>query len=360
VKTAVFVPRGVGNAFQTLEDETVYSYLVTEHWSPAAKDSYTFLNLADETVAIDWPIPLADAELSAADRAHPRLAEVRPMPPKPTLVLGANGQVGQALTAVLPDAIAVRRDTVDLADPASVAAFDFVPYGVVVNAAAYTKVDAAETDEGRREAWATNVSGTAALVAAAREHHHTLVHISSDYVFDGTVPEHTEDEPFSPLGVYAQTKAAGDALVATCPAHYIVRSSWVIGEGSNFVKTMASLADRGIEPSVVDDQYGRLTFASEIARAIRHLLETQAPYGTYHLSNEGEPMSWADIAEIVFVARGREATAIRRVSTADYGAGKALAPRPQHSTFALDKIRAAGFEPRAATDQLRDYLAALG
>ena len=67
----MFVPRGVGNAFQTLEDETVYSYLVNDHWSPAAKDSYTFVNLADETLAIDWPIPLDQAELSAADLAHP-------------------------------------------------------------------------------------------------------------------------------------------------------------------------------------------------------------------------------------------------------------------------------------------------
>ena len=72
--TAVFVPRGVGNAFQTLEDDTVYSYLVNDHWSPAAKDSYTFCNLADETVAIDWPIPLERAELSEADRRHPRLS----------------------------------------------------------------------------------------------------------------------------------------------------------------------------------------------------------------------------------------------------------------------------------------------
>ena len=88
------MPRGVGNAFQTLEDETAYSYLVNDHWSLAAKDSYTFLNLADETVAIDWPIPLAQAELSAADEAHPRLADVTPMAPRPTLILGAERAAG--------------------------------------------------------------------------------------------------------------------------------------------------------------------------------------------------------------------------------------------------------------------------
>ncbi|WP_375432831.1 sugar nucleotide-binding protein [uncultured Friedmanniella sp.] len=355
-ETAVFVPRGVGNAFQTLEDETAYSYLVNDHWSLAAKDSYTFVNLADETLAIAWPIPLAQAELSDADRAHPRLADVVPMPAAKTLVVGAGGQLGQALSAAWPHATAVTRAELDLADPASVAAFDFAPYGVVVNAAAYTAVDAAETPEGRKDAWAANVTGVAALVGAAREHRCTLVHVSSDYVFDGTQAEHTEDEPFSPLGVYGQTKAAGDALVATLPAHYILRTSWVIGAGKNFVATMASLADRGISPGVVDDQYGRLTFTSDIARAVDHLLTSGAPYGTYNVSGAGEVMSWADIATAVFVARGRSATDVTPVSTATYGEGKTLAPRPQHSALALAKLEATGFVPGLATDQLKAYL----
>ena len=355
-ETAVFVPRGVGNAFQTLVDETVYSYLVNDHWSPAAKQSYTFLNLADETVAIGWPIPLDQAELSDADRAHPRLADVAPMPPRRALVVGAGGQLGRALTRAWPHATAVARSQLDLSDPASVAAFDFSPYGVVVNAAAHTAVDAAETPEGRREAWAVNVTGVAGLVRAARAHRFTLVHVSSDYVFDGTVTEHSEDEPVSPLGVYGQSKAAGDALVATLPSHYLLRTSWVIGEGRNFVATMASLADRGVRPSVVDDQFGRLTFTSEIARAVDHLLATNAPAGTYNLSNAGEVTSWADIARMVFNERGRPGTDVVPVSAAAYGAGRRLAPRPQHSTLVLDKIRATGFEPAPVADQLSAYL----
>ena len=358
-ETAVFVPRGVGNAFQTLEDETAYSYLVNDHWSPTAKDSYTFLNLADETVAIRWPIPLEQAELSDADRAHPRLAEVVPMPPRKSLIIGASGQLGRALARDWPHATAVTRSELDLANPASVEAFDFSSYGVLVNAAAYTAVDAAETPEGRREAWAVNVTGVAGLVRAAREHRSTLVHVSSDYVFDGTVAEHTEDEPLSPLGVYGQTKAAGDALVATLPSHYILRTSWVIGEGRNFVATMASLADRGVQPSVVADQYGRLTFTTEIARAIDHLLATGAPAGTYNVSNGGEVMSWADIARMVFNERGRPGTDVSDVSAAEYGADKALAPRPRHSALALDKIRATGFEPAPVADQLSAYLRSL-
>jgi dTDP-4-dehydrorhamnose 3,5-epimerase/reductase len=354
---AVFVPRGVGNAFQTLEDGTAYSYLVNDHWSAAARDSYTFLNLADETVAIEWPIPLERAELSEADKTHPRLAEVRPMAPRPVLVVGAHGQLGRALVRALPDAVAVGREELDLADPASVAAFDLSPYGTVVNAAAYTAVDAAETPEGRAQAWATNVTGVAALVEAARRARATLVHVSSDYVFDGTAEVHTEDEPLSPLGVYGQTKAAGDALVSTLPQHYLLRTSWVVGDGKNFVATMASLADRGVSPSVVDDQHGRLTFTDEIVRAALHLLATRAPYGTYNVTNGGATQSWADIARDVFAERGRDRADVTSTTTEAYAAGKQLAPRPTHSTLDLARLEATGFEPEDAREALRRYLA---
>jgi dTDP-4-dehydrorhamnose 3,5-epimerase/reductase len=358
-ETAIFVPRGVGNAFQTLAEHTAYSYLVNDHWSPAARGSYTFVNLADETLAINWPIPLEQAELSAADKTHPRLADVRPMESKKTLIIGASGQLGRALIKAVSAAVPVTRSTLDLASPESVADFDFGPYGIVINAAAYTKVDAAETEEGRREAWAVNVGGVGALVEAARKHRFTLVHVSSDYVFDGAQVIHSETEPFSPLGVYGQTKAAGDALVCSLPAHYLLRTSWVIGDGANFVRTMASLADRGVSPDVVDDQFGRLTFATEISRAVVHLLENQAPYGTYNISNDGDPMTWAGIARTVFQARGRDAGSVRGVTTADYAAGKSLAPRPRHSILSLDKIISARFRPADAMTQLLEYLSGL-
>jgi dTDP-4-dehydrorhamnose 3,5-epimerase/reductase len=186
-----------------------------------------------------------------------------------------------------------------------------------------------------------------------------LVHISSDYVFDGTEPLHTENEPFSPLGVYGQTKAAGDALVQTLPAHYVLRTSWVIGGGHNFVRTMALLADRGSSPDVVDDQFGRLTFTSELSRAIIHLLQVEAPYGTYNVSNNGEPMTWAGIARAVFAARGRDTASVQSVTTAAYAAGKALAPRPRHSMLSLDKIISSGFRPADAMSQLHEYLSTL-
>lgn len=159
--------------------------------------------------------------------------------------------------------------------------------------------------------------------------------------------------------MYGQTKAAGDAVVATLPRHYLLRTSWVIGDGPNFVRTMASLADRGVEPRVVADQHGRLTFTDEIVRAIRHLLDSGAPFGTYNLSNGGPVLTWADIAKTVYAARGRSEAMVTPVSTEDYAAGKQLAPRPRNSALDLTKISATGFVPRPAADRLAEYLAAL-
>lgn len=356
-ETAVFVPRGVANSYQTLEHRTVYSYLVNEHWSSESLAEYTYLNLADPSTAVAWPIPLAEATISAADAAHPQLQDVRPMPPLRTVIVGANGQLGRALRNLLPDAEAVDLPEFDCADPAAVAAYPWRGVGTIINAAAYTAVDAAETEQGRRDAWRANVTGVANLCRAAAAHRLTLVHISSDYVFDGTAELHTEDELFSPLGVYGQTKAAGDALVAQLPRHYLVRTSWVIGEGRNFVRTMAELAAKGVSPSVVDDQFGRLTFTSTLAAGIVHLLDSSAAHGTYNLTNDGPSRSWAELAGLVFALAGRDPSDVRRVSTADYGQGKQLAPRPRHSTLELGRIKATGFRVPDADAELAAYLA---
>lgn len=357
---AIFVPRGVGNAYQTLVPDTVYTYLVNDHWSPTAQ--YTFLNLADETVAIPWPIPLAEAELSERDRTHPRLAEVIPVLPRRTLVLGANGQLGRALRAELGDAAHVEyatRADLDLTSADLAAARHWRDYDTIINAAAFTAVDLAETTQGRADAWASNVTAVTALARVATEHGITLVHVSSDYVFDGSLDRpYRETDAVSPLGVYGQTKAAGDAIVATVPRHYIVRTSWVIGDGRNFVSTMRSLAERGVHPRVVDDQLGRLTFARELARGILHLLEVHAAYGIYNLTGAGEPMSWAEVARQVFALTGNDADGVTPVSTAEYfaeGSGP-IAPRPHSSVLDLAKIEASGFTVRNARDSLRELL----
>ncbi len=181
--------------------------------------------------------------------------------------------------------------------------------------------------------------------------------MSSDYVFDGTHNTHDENEPFSPLGVYGQSKAAGDIAAATAPHHYIARTSWVIGDGNNFVHTMKSLAEKGVQPSVVDDQIGRLTFTSDLAAGIKHLVSTHAPFGTYNLSNSGESASWADIAKLVYQHSGKSADDVAPVTTEEYYRGKeGIAPRPLQSTLNIGKIQNTGFVPRDWKDALSSYL----
>lgn len=365
---AVFVPRGVGNSYQTLEDETAYTYLVNEHWRAGV--TYPALNLADETVAIPWPIPLdsPEVEISDKDLATPRLADVTPMAAKKTLIIGANGQLGRALQADFPGSTLVDLvaedgvEVLDVSDAAAVAAWPWHEYATILNAAAYTAVDAAETDEGRVAAWAANATAPATLARVAAAHNLTLVHYSSDYVFDGTAQEHTEDEPLSPLGVYAQSKAAGDLAVATAPRHYILRTTWVIGEGHNFVRTMATLAANGVSPSVVDDQIGRLTFTSELSRAARHLLDVGAEHGIYNVTNGGENLSWAGWAKAVFARCGRHVDDVSATDTASYAAGvlaqgKPFAPRPLGSRMSLAKLEATGFVSQDAHTALDRYLA---
>ena len=357
--TAILVPRGVGNSYQTLEDDTAYVYLVNDHWSAEAQNEYTFLNLEDEIAAIEWPIPLAKAERSEKDLAHPRLADVTPMKRLRTLVIGANGQLGRALQQKLPNADFADRTRIDLANPASLESVRWSDYDTVINAAAYTAVDAAETAEGRIACWAANVTGVAQLAQIAAAHRITLVHVSSDYVFDGSKDgAYLENDAIAPLGVYGQSKAAGDAIVATVPKHYIVRTSWVIGDGNNFVRTMASLAERGIDPSVVDDQFGRLSFTEDIAAGIAHLLTKRPEYGIYNLTNEGEAMSWADIARLVYEATGHDPARVSGTSTAEYFAGKQVSPRPLNSRLSLEKIKATGYAPRDAQVALKAYLKA--
>jgi dTDP-4-dehydrorhamnose 3,5-epimerase len=357
---AVFVPRGVGNSFQTLEPNTAFAYLTNDHYSPDAV--YLSVNPADETLAIDWPIPLAEAELSAKDRAQPRLTEIKPVAGRKILVLGAGGQLGHALRtayAGTPDVEFALRSEIDLTSDDFGSVRRWRDYRTIINTAAYTAVDAAETTQGRVAAWAANVTGVAALARVAAAHGITVVHISSDYVFDGTAPQpYREDDAVAPLGVYGQTKAAGDQIVATLPCHYIVRTSWVIGDGRNFVRTMMALAAKGVDPSVVNDQVGRLTFTSELARAIRHLTETGAPYGTYNVTGAGAVGSWADVAQRTFSLAGHDPNRVRGVSTAEYF-GKAtapVAPRPACSTLDLTKIETTGFVPVDADETLAHYV----
>ena len=379
---AIYVPRGVGNSFQSLEDGTTYVYLVDAHWAAELKPSYTFVNVADPQLAIEWPIPLEECELSEADKHHPLLEDVKPMLPKRTLVTGCNGQLGRAVRAEVERRGLMAFDYTDIeefdfSDPDAYEAIDWSVYGTVINCGAYTAVDAAETDEGRVAAWRANATGPALLAGTCAENGIALVHVSSDYVFDGTRETHGESEPFSPLGVYGQSKAAGDLAVMQCPNHYIVRSSWVIGDGKNFVRTMAALSDRCADSvdalshvTVVDDQAGRLTFADQMAEGILWLLGYRdgmplawepAQSGTYDLTGSGRVASWYEIAKCVFDLRNGNGDLVSPVSTAEYyGNTKGpITPRPKNSALDMTKLEATGFTPRDWEEELNEYVSKL-
>ncbi|AZA10153.1 sugar nucleotide-binding protein [Corynebacterium pseudopelargi] len=345
---AVFVPRGVANGFQALEPNTAYNYLVNGHWSPQA--AYSAANLADPTLDIQWPLPIG--EISQKDIEHPLLVDATPVPNKRTLIIGTNGQLGRALRAALPDALAWDRQDWDLRDP--LPEMDWTQVGVIVLAAAYTAVDQAEVD--RAQCWQVNAEAVTKLVQVANEYQITLVYVSSEYVFDGTINCHSESEPLSPLSVYGQSKAAGELAVRGAKRHYIVRSSWVVGEGKNFVRTMRDLALRGVTPQVVGDQFGRLTFADDLAFGIVHLISQQADWGTYHLSNSGDVVSWAEVAREVFALCAKDPEAVQEVSSAQYFAQRSHAPRPRHSALDLSKIAATGFVPRDWRAGLEQYV----
>lgn len=340
--TAVFVPRGVANGYQVLEDATTYLYLVNDHWSPDAG----YVNVSHEL--IDWP--LEPLNLSAKDRGLGR--ELEPVAPRKVLVTGADGQVGRALRKLLVDAEFVTREQFDVTAPPE---RNWRQYGAIINCAAYTAVDQAEQEPGK--AWAVNAQGPARLARIAAENNLTLVQVSTDYVFDGdTDRPYREDDPVAPGNVYGASKAAGEVAAQTAPRHYVVRTSWVVGEGKNFVDTMRGLAERDISPQVVHDQKGRPTFASELAKGIRHLLDTEPEYGVYHLTGGGDEVGFDELAMAVYTGLHRDPDMIQPVSSERYFAGKEHARRPSISTLDTAKIEATGFVPQNWRTGLALYL----
>lgn len=273
------------------------------------------------------------------------------------VIIGAGGQLSLAMQKRWPKAKVVGSKDLNISDTHAVEAFNWTGVEVILDAAAFTNVDGAETPEGRVAAWQVNAVGAANLARVAIKRDLTLVHVSTDYVFDGSKDNHQEDEPFSPLGVYGQSKAAGEVAVSIVPKHYVLRTSWVIGEGKNFVRTMISLAEKNISPTVVADQVGRPTFTGTLVEATLHLLETNAPFGVYNVSNGGEPASWADITRQIFEDLGRSDLTVTNTTTAEYFASKEnISPRPLQSSFDLAKIKATGLALRDWRADLANYI----
>lgn len=285
---------------------------------------------------------------------------------------GREGQVTRALQSLGQasldlEVIACGRPSFDLLDPESVTrSITEAKPDIVVNAAAYTAVDKAETDE--RTATLVNGVGAGSVASAAHSLGIPVIQISTDYVYDGTKPDpYLETDRVGPMGAYGRTKLTGEYLVAAAnPKHIILRTSWVYAEhGANFVRTMLRLAKERGSVRVVADQHGTPTYAGDIAQAIvqisRTVLASQdhGVFGTYHLTNEGFT-TWAAFAEEVFAASaalGGAHCPVTHITTAEY---PTLARRPANSRLNTDKIRTAlGVSMPHWRDATRTCVAAL-
>lgn len=266
--------------------------------------------------------------------------------------IAVTGQAGQVVTSLIErgtaaghDVIALGRPELDLADPASVIrSLEATGADVIVSAAAYTAVDKAETESDL--AYAVNGAGAGAVAQAAKALGVPLVHISTDYVFDGTLDRpYVESDPTGPTGVYGASKLAGEqAVLATHDNSAIVRVAWVFSPfGGNFVKTMLRLAGDRDEVSVVADQVGNPTSALAISdgilRIATNMVSDSSPTlrGVFHMTAQGEA-SWADFAEAIFAAsaaRGGPSASVRRIGTVDY---PTPATRPANSRLDCGRI----------------------
>jgi dTDP-4-dehydrorhamnose reductase len=247
------------------------------------------------------------------------------------LVTGAAGQLGRSLRAPLAqhDVTAYTRAELDIADLAAVrAAVVAVKPDLVINAAAYNRVDDAEADA--TDAYRGNALAPRNLALATAERGLPVVHVSTDYVFDGrgTRPYH-EFDATNPQSAYGRSKLAGEIAVRELnPRHYVVRTAWVYHhQGPNFPHTMLSLASRP-EVRVVDDQVGSPTYAPHLAEAIARLIETGA-FGTYHFAGAGE-VSWYGLTRKLYELRGIR-TPVVPVTSAEF---VRPAPRPHYSVLA--------------------------
>ena len=291
---------------------------------------------------------------------------------KPLLLLGAEGQLGQEVRklAASCDLTLVDADApdapLDITDAAAVKQALERGYAAVINAAAYTAVDKAESEEAL--AMAVNRDGAAQLALACRDGGAALIHLSTDYVFDGLKGAgYREDDPVHPLNVYGRSKEAGEAAVrAALPAHVILRTSWVFGAaGGNFVKTMLRLGGEREELSIVADQHGCPTPAAALAEAVLAVAGRLTPqtYGTYHCAG-AERTSWYDFAQAIFIGQeeltGRKGPKLRPIATADY---PTAARRPPDSALDSGLFQATfGQGPidwrKGLKDVLRDLLVA--
>ena len=272
------------------------------------------------------------------------------------LITGSKGQLGMELRKLLDEKgmnyTATDSGEMDITNKTAVDAFfQKVNPTLVFHCAAYTAVDKAE-DEGKDLNEKVNAIGTKTIAEAAEAHGAVMVYISTDYVFDGNnSKEYTEIDQANPQNEYGRMKYEGEQWVQNiCSKYYIIRTSWVFGEfGNNFVYTMLRLAKTHPVLTVVDDQIGRPTWTRTLAAFMLHLLDTDAVFGLYHLSNDGS-CSWYEFACEILKDYDVE---VKPVSSAEY---PQKAYRPKHSIMDLSKAKETGFQIPTWKEALSQFI----
>lgn len=272
------------------------------------------------------------------------------------LVLGANGQLGQELQKLLKERglefTAYDSKSLDITNKSAIVAkVEQDNPDVILDAAAYTKVDLAE-DDGKEANWLVNAVGTRNLAEVAEQFNIQLVYVSTDYVFEGTLDgEYSEQDIVNPQNEYGRAKLAGEFAVLNSKANaFIIRTSWVFGEfGNNFVYTMQRLAENHPRLTVVNDQFGRPTWTRTLAEFMLHLIDVQAEKGIYHLSNDNQA-TWYEFAREILKGVDVEVAPV----TSDEFPQKAY--RPKHSVMSLEKAKATGFVIPTWQEALSDFL----
>lgn len=352
----LFVPRGFAHGFISLEDDTIFQYLIDNDYAPKLEAGILW---NDPDLNIDWDKMFKENGidkpiLSDKDQIHPTLKENKVIfkrNQEKYLVTGYKGQLGYDIKRELimngideKNILAIDKEEMDITnlDEVMKVVTEFNP-DVIFHCAAWTAVDKAEDMEDVVNQ--VNVVGTHNMVEASKAVDAKIIYLSTDYVFDGTkegmyVPE----DEVNPKSVYGKTKFLGEEEVRKNPKHFITRISWVFGiNGNNFIKTMLKLAETHSELNVVDDQIGSPTYTVDLAHLLVNLAQTDS-YGTYHVTNE-DFCSWAEFAEYIFKINNKNVK-VNHVSTEKYLelAGTKQAYRPRNSQLDKSKLDSIGMD----------------
>ncbi len=341
--TSVFVPRGVANAHQTLKDNTTLTYFLEHHWTPEVRDRSRFINLYDPKLRIPWVFGRDQAIVSRRDELYPPMADVKPLAPRGVLLVGTETSLGHALAAQLPGARGVTNRELSLgsSNPIDLSAFD-----IIINAHG-EMASGFPMPAQQRESWTQAAARAQHLADIAHRHNLRYVHVSTECKFTRQRPEHGEGEELDLNHPHGKVLAAGELVAAGVPRSLVIRTGWVVGERDGFIDQIARLARRRERAQVVSGTPGRLTFVSQLAEAINHLLGRGA-VGTFNVTGDGRPATWAEVTRKVFQELGADPQLVEPL-VGQQGLFEG-------AVLDLRRIASTGFKPANSWIQLADLV----